>query len=50
MLDAFTKNRIEKIISDFAEQKVPNHDIMPDENFENQLILVNQDKMGLFWG
>ncbi|WP_068783338.1 DUF3024 domain-containing protein [Paenibacillus phocaensis] len=110
MLDAFTKKKIEKLLSDYTEQKVPKHlrnqvrlnykfrgnsvtlfeerpafqsegwveldvaqfrfeenkwkvywrdsknkwhfvdDIIPDENFEKQLRIVDQDNRGLFWG
>lgn len=110
MLDTFTKKKIEKLLSDYTEKKVPKHirnqvrlnykfrgnnvtlfeerpafrseqwveldvaqfrleenkwkvywrdsknkwhfvdDIIPDENFEKQLRIVDQDNRGLFWG
>ena len=110
MLDAFTKKRIEKLLSDFIEEKVPKHirnqvrfnykfrgnnvtlveerpafksdqwveldiaqfrleqnkwkvywkdsknkwhfveDIKPDEDFEKQLKIVDEDNRGMFWG
>jgi hypothetical protein len=110
MLDAFTKKRIEKILSVFIEQKVPKHvrnqlrlnykfrgnnitlieerpafmsdqwveldiaqfrleeskwkvywrdsknkwhfvdDIIPDDDFEKQLKIVDLDDRGIFWG
>lgn len=110
MLDAFTKKRIEKILSEYVEQRIPKHirnqlrlnykfrgnnvtlfeerpafmsdqwvqidiaqfrleerkwkvywrdskekwhfvdDIIPDEDFEKQLKIVDEDQGGLFWG
>ncbi|MFC5402958.1 DUF3024 domain-containing protein [Cohnella soli] len=110
MLDAFTKRRLEKLLSDYVEQKVPKHirnqmrlnykfrgnnitlieerpafmsdewieldiaqfrldqnkwkvywrdsknkwhfveDIIPIEDFEKQLKIVDEDNRGIFWG
>jgi len=110
MLDAFTKKRLEKILSEYSEQKIPKHvrnqmrltykirgnnvslieerpafngdgwiqldisqfrfvdnkwkvywrdsrdkwhlveEIKPDEDFEKQLMIVDKDNSGVFWG
>lgn len=45
--DTFTKKRLEKILINYIERKIPEH--KPIEDFEKQLTMLDKADFGYFW-